>query len=145
MGQFSAGKNTGIVQNRLKEFTNLKNQYTGVRWIGIIYAYYNNSILKQFDNLFPITENVSKIIQIINKICNNKTSDKQQNEHLTERETDVLKWLAKGLSNKGIADKLNVSIHTINTHRKNIMDKTSIRSLAGLTVYAVSKGIISLD
>ena len=79
------------------------------------------------------------------KICNNKASTKNQNEQLTVRETDVLKWLAKGLSNKEIADKLNVSIHTVNTHRKNIMDKTSIRSLAGLTVYAVSKGIISLD
>ena len=137
--------NPGIVQNRLKEFANLKKQYTGVRWIGIIYAYYDSSILKQFDNLFPITEDVSKLIRIINEICKNKTSDKQQNEHLTEREIDVLRWLAKGLSNKEIADKLNVSIHTVNTHRKNIMDKTSIRSLAGLTVYAVSKGIISLD
>ena len=137
--------NPGIVQNRLKEFANLKKQYPGVRWIGIIYAYYDNSILKQFDNLFSITEDVSKIIGIINKICNSKTSDKQQDEHLTDRETDVLRWLAKGLSNKEIADNLNVSIHTINTHRKNIMYKTDIRSLAGLTVYAVSKGIISLD
>jgi len=137
--------NPGILQNRLKEFSNLKKQYSETRWIGIIYAYYDNSILKQFDNLFPITEDVSKMIRIINKICNNKESAKNQNEQLTERETEVLKWLAKGLSNKEIADKLNVSIHTINTHRKNIMDKTDIRSLAGLTVYAVSKGIISLD
>jgi DNA-binding NarL/FixJ family response regulator len=137
--------NPGIVQNRLKEFTNLKKQYSETHWIGIIYAYYDNSILKQFDNLYPITEDVSKIIRIVNKICNNKTSDQQQNGQLTERETDVLKCLAKGLSNKEIGDKLNVSIHTVNTHRKNIMDKTSIRSLAGLTVYAVSKGIISLD
>jgi DNA-binding CsgD family transcriptional regulator/predicted DNA-binding transcriptional regulator len=137
--------NPGIVQNRLKEFASLKRQYLETRWIGIIYAYYDNSILKQFDNLFSITEDISKIIRIINKICNNKASAKNQNEQLTERETDVLKWLAKGLSNKEIADKLNVSIHTVNTHRKNIMDKTSIRSLAGLTVYAVTKGIISLD
>lgn len=137
--------NPGIVQNRLKEFASLKRQYSETRWIGIIYAYYDNSILKQFDNLFSITEDISKIIRIINKIYNNKASAKNQNEQLTERETDVLKWLAKGLSNKEIADKLNVSIHTVNTHRKNIMDKTSIRSLSGLTVYAVSKGIISLD
>jgi len=64
---------------------------------------------------------------------------------LSERETDVLRLLAKGLSNKEIADKLNISVHTVNTHRKNIMDKTDIRSLAGLTVYAVTKDIISLD
>ncbi|MFW5759431.1 MAG: response regulator transcription factor [Cyclobacteriaceae bacterium] len=137
--------NPGIIQNRLKEFTNLKKKYSVTRWIGIIYAYYDNSILKQFDNLYSISEDVSKIIRIINKYCNNKASSKQQNGQLTEREIDVLKWLAKGLSNKEIADKINVSIHTVNTHRKNIMDKTSIRSLAGLTVYAVSKGVISLD
>ncbi len=137
--------NPGIVQNRLKEFANLKRQYSETLWIGIIYAYYDNSILEQFDNQFSITEDVSKITRIINKIYNNKTSNKQRNEHLTEREINVLMWLAKGLSNKEIADKLNISIHTVNTHRKNIMDKTSIRSLAGLTVYAVSKGIISLD
>ena len=137
--------NPGIIQHRLKEFTNLKNQYTGTRWIGIIYAFYDNSILNQLDNHFPITEDVSKLIRIINEICKNKTSDKLNDEHLTERETDVLKWLAKGLSNKEIAGKLKVSIHTVNTHRKNIMVKTDIRSLAGLTVYAVTKEIISLD
>jgi len=56
-----------------------------------------------------------------------------------------LKWLAQGLSNKEIADRLNLSIHTVNTHRKNIMDKTGVRSLAGLAIYAVSKGIVTLD
>ncbi len=137
--------NPCIVQNRLKEFINLKKQYTKVRWIGIVYSFYDNSLLKQFDNIFPITEDVSKIIRIINKTCNNKSSDNPKDEHLTEREIDVLQWLAKGLSNKEIADKLNVSIHTVNTHRKHIMDKTGIRSMAGLTIYAVSKGIISLE
>lgn len=44
--------NPGIVQNRLKEFSNLKKQYPKVSWVGIIYAYYDNSFLKQFDNLF---------------------------------------------------------------------------------------------
>ncbi len=137
--------NPGIVQNRFKEFTNLKKEYPGTRWIGIVYAYYDNSILNPLDNQFPITEDVSRLIRIINEICNNKTSDKLNDEHLTERETDVLRWLAKGLSNKEIAGKINVSIHTVNTHRKNIMVKTDIRSLAGLTVYAVTKGIISLE
>jgi DNA-binding NarL/FixJ family response regulator len=137
--------NPVIVQNRLKEFRDLRKQYSGIRWIGIIYSFVDNSILKLFDNVFPITEDVSKIIWIINKTCNNKSFDNLKDEHLTERETDVLKWLAKGLSNKEIADKLNISIHTVNTHRKNIMCKICIHSLAGLTIYAVSKGIISLD
>lgn len=137
--------NPQIVQNRLKEFTKIKKQAIGVHWIGIIYSFFDNSILKQFDNTFQITENISKIIKKINKICNHKSSTKTNDECLTERETDVLQWLAKGLSNKEIAEKLNISIHTINTHRKNIMDKTGIRSLPGLTIYAVTKEIIFLS
>lgn len=137
--------NPCMVQNRLKEFVNLKKQYAKIKWIGIVYSYYDNALLREFDNRFSITEDVSKIIRIINKICNYKSTDNTKDEHLTERETDVLQWLATGLSNKEIADKLNVSIHTVNTHRKHIMDKTSIRSLAGLTIYAVSKGVISLE
>ena len=137
--------NPGFIQNKEKEFTNLKKKYNDVLWIGIIYAYYDNSILKQFDDTFSLTDDVSVIIQKINKCYNSNTTNSHESIILSERETEVLKWLAKGLSNKEIADKLCVSIHTVNTHRKNIMDKTGIRSLAGLTVYAVSKGIISLD
>ncbi|HPD95360.1 MAG TPA: helix-turn-helix transcriptional regulator, partial [Tenuifilaceae bacterium] len=64
---------------------------------------------------------------------------------LSKREIDVLKLLAKGFSNKEIADKLNISIHTVMSHRKNIMDKTGIRSLPGLTIFAVTKKIITLE
>lgn len=137
--------NPGFIQNKEKEFTNLKKKSNNVLWIGIIYAYYDNPILKQFDDTFSITDDVSVIIQKINKCYHNIATNSHESVLLSEREAEVLKWLAKGLSNKEVADKLCVSIHTVNTHRKNIMDKTGIRSLAGLTVYAVSKGIIALD
>jgi DNA-binding CsgD family transcriptional regulator len=57
----------------------------------------------------------------------------------------VLKLLVQGSSNKEIADKLNISIHTVVSHRKNIIQKTGIKSQAGLTIYAISNKIISLD
>lgn len=137
--------NPALVQNRVSEFIRIKKQYNDIHWVGIIYCFFDNATLKLFDATFQITEDTTAIIRKINRICNNKSSDSLHDEHLSKRETVVLKWLSKGLSNKEIADKLNVSIHTINTHRRNIMDKTGIRSLAGLTVYAVSKGIISLE
>ena len=59
------------------------------------------------------------------------------NYELSDRETDVLVLVAKGLSSKEIADKLNISIHTVNSHRKNITHKTGIKSVAGLAVYAM--------
>jgi len=64
---------------------------------------------------------------------------------LSEREIDILKLLTTGLANKEIADKLNISINTVMTHRKNISQKTGIKSVSGLTIYAVVKKLISLE
>ena len=58
-------------------------------------------------------------------------------EALTEREKEVLVLVAKGYMSKEIADMLNISMNTVNTHRKNITAKTGIKSIAGLTVYAM--------
>ncbi|MDD3906894.1 MAG: helix-turn-helix transcriptional regulator [Bacteroidales bacterium] len=137
--------NPSVVQNKVSEFIRIKKQYNDIHWVGIIYCFFDDSALKLFDATFQITEDITVIIRKINKICNHQSLDSIHDERLSKRETVVLKWLSRGLSNKEIAEKLNVSIHTINTHRRNIMDKTGIRSLAGLTVYAVSKGIISLE
>ena len=64
------------------------------------------------------------------------------NYELSRRETDVLVLVARGMTNKEIADALNVSIHTVISHRKNIMHKTGIKSVAGLTVYAILHNLI---
>lgn len=64
---------------------------------------------------------------------------------LTSRELDVLQQVALGLSNKEIAEKLFISIHTVITHRKNITEKLGIKSISGLTVYAILNKIIDTD
>lgn len=66
----------------------------------------------------------------------------QATEELTEREREVVKYLALGQSAKEVADELNVSVNTIRTHRKNIARKLDIHSAGGLTIYAVKRGII---
>jgi DNA-binding NarL/FixJ family response regulator len=70
-------------------------------------------------------------------------SDLSDGSRLTEREQEVLSALVRGLSNKEVADKLNISTHTAISHRKNIMRKTGVRSLPELTLYAISLGLIS--
>ncbi len=65
-------------------------------------------------------------------------------EVLTPREVDVTKLLIEGLSNKEIAARLSISTTTVITHRKNIFEKLSIRSVAGLTIYAVMKGYLEI-
>ena len=58
---------------------------------------------------------------------------------LSEREQDVLELVAQGLSSKEIAEKLNIAVNTVNTHRKSITRKTGIKSVAGLAVYVLLK------
>jgi two-component system, NarL family, nitrate/nitrite response regulator NarL len=64
--------------------------------------------------------------------------------HLTSREREVLILISEGLSNKEIASKLGVGVRTVETHRERIMRKLNIHSVAGLTKFAISKGLITL-
>ena len=64
---------------------------------------------------------------------------------LTTREREVLVQIAEGLSNKEIANHLGVGVRTVETHRERIMRKLDIHSVAGLTKYAISKGLVTLD
>lgn len=67
-------------------------------------------------------------------------------EHqLSAREIEVLVLITKGLINKEIADKLNISLTTVISHRKNITEKLGIKSVSGLTIYAVMHGYIEAD
>ncbi|MBT1697298.1 response regulator transcription factor [Fulvivirgaceae bacterium PWU4] len=61
---------------------------------------------------------------------------------LSEREIEVLKLIAQEYSNREIADKLFISIRTVDTHRRNILEKLDIKNTAGLVKYAISKGLI---
>ena len=63
---------------------------------------------------------------------------------LSARETEVVALIVKGLINKEIADKLNISLSTVITHRKNIMCKLGIKSVSALTIYAVMHGYVDI-
>jgi len=62
---------------------------------------------------------------------------------LTPREREILQLLAEGKSNKEIAQALNLSLYTVETHRRNLQEKLNLHSLAELILYAVRKGLIS--
>ena len=65
-------------------------------------------------------------------------------ENLTKRELQVLQLIAEGRSTKDIAARLSLSVKTVETHRKQIMDKLEIRSVAGLTKYCIREGLTTL-
>ena len=68
-----------------------------------------------------------------------------ENTLLSLREIEVLRLVAKGCINKEIADRLSISLTTVITHRKNITEKLGIKSVSGLTIYAVMQGLVAAD
>ena len=75
----------------------------------------------------------------------NNSISSENNKELSTRETDVLQLIVKGSTNKEIADKLNISLNTVLSHRKNITTKLGTKTVSGLTFYAIMNGIISGD
>ncbi len=64
--------------------------------------------------------------------------------NLTDREKEIIRNVARGMSNKEIADNLCLSVHTVATHRKNICSKLDIHSAAGLTIFAIIHRLINV-
>ncbi len=89
------------------------------------------------------TEIIYKIQNLI--ISRLPTERSDEGNELSEREKDVVKEIALGQTNKEIAEKLFISTHTVITHRKNITGKLGIKTVSGLTVYAILNNIIEID
>jgi len=68
-----------------------------------------------------------------------------QQKILSDREIEVMALIVQGLINKEIADRLNIGLSTVVTHRKNIMDKLGMRSVSALTIYAVTHGYVDIN
>jgi len=116
---------------------------------------HQHSIIPFLDNPKPICKKTFEVFitprdnsaEIFNKIDASVRKKKinDVSETLSERETEVLKYIAKGNSNKEIAANMHLSPHTVMTHRKNITNKLGIKSISGLTVFAILQNIISMD
>lgn len=156
----------------LLEKVHLINDYAGLsdykiiifienQWLDSFYEKYMNP-LKERNNdilLFELNEEESKsreklirlntsgadIISRVNKELTPNEEKKKSLTELSEREIDVLRLVALGHANKDIAEKLFISIHTVITHRKHITDKLGIKSISGLTVYAILNKLIDTE
>jgi DNA-binding NarL/FixJ family response regulator len=113
--------------------------------IALVYNHVDANILRQYNGVIEIYDSQGTIENTLRNAVFSPIEKKEfvDNGDLTDRETDVLIAVAKGLMNKEIADKLNISIHTVISHRKNISRKTGIKSVSGLTVYALINNLIS--
>jgi len=101
--------------------------------------------LRQFDETISLYDEPTAIIRKLRTALEGRQeSAKGDGEELSSREKEILVCVAKGMLNKEIADQFNISIYTVITHRKNITRKTGIKTVAGLTVYALLNNLIDV-
>jgi len=94
-----------------------------------------------------LLEEKESIIQKIRSLLDHGDSGDSESlsMELSPRETTIVRLVSMGLTNRQIAEKLFLSAHTVMTHRKNISAKLGIKSVSGLTVYAIVNNIITIE
>ena len=99
---------------------------------------------KNYDETISIYDTPSAVItKLRNSVTHTSSKTQADNrEELSSREKEILVCVARGMLNKEIADRFHISIYTVITHRKNITRKTGIKTVAGLTVYALLNNLI---
>ena len=117
-------------------------EHPQVIMIALVTSYLDHSMLTPYSGIIEINDTRSKIISKMVEFVQGETAKNTDDVELSKRETDVLIAVAKGMMNKEIADQMNISIHTVISHRKNITRKTGIKSVSGLTVYALLNNLI---
>lgn len=117
----------------------------GTALVGLTSAYVDEKTFKQFDAVIDIFDDIQSIAQKLQTALRQHTdsTESPDNYNLSDREKEILVAVAKGLTNKEIADAHLISVNTVITHRKNIAKKTGIKSVSGLTVYALLNNLIS--
>lgn len=101
---------------------------------------------RQFDAVINLGDSAGSIVKKVKDATFGDSHEPQTDESvLSAREKEVLVCVAKGMQNKEIADLFNISTHTVISHRKNISRKTGIRSIAGLTVYALLNNLLDIN
>lgn len=123
----------------------IKN-WINVPVIALITNAMDASLISAYDGAIYLTDKSDEIEQKLSATMHSNPSDQRgDGEELSAREKEILVCVAKGLLNKEIADHFNISIYTVITHRKNITRKTGIKTVAGLTVYALLNNLIDMN
>lgn len=120
-----------------------------VKYIALLSTVANNNMLKEYDEHFSICDDLDIITSRLNNLMRSEEEEEEdkdnETETLSQREKEIVTCVVKGMTNKAIAEKLFLSIHTVITHRRNIARKLQIHSPAGLTIYAIVNKLVELS
>jgi DNA-binding NarL/FixJ family response regulator len=109
---------------------------------------YRRGLLKNFALVLDVNESKETLLNKIETFLEGSEAMNRgldNDNELSDREKTILKHVAKGQTNKEIAENLYLSAHTVITHRKNITAKLGIKTISGLTVYAILNNLVSLE
>jgi DNA-binding NarL/FixJ family response regulator len=118
-----------------------------IRLVAFISSFIDPSALGKYDEAISILDDLDTLTLKISRLQNIKPTGEEESdstESLSLREKEIVVCIVKGMTNKEIAEKLFLSIHTVITHRRNISKKLQIHSTAGLTIYAIVNKLIEL-
>ena len=133
----------------IEEFRN-DTIHGSVKCIALNCTITDSSILHAYDECITLYEDAETLRNKIVRLTNEPNEDEEESgnnetETLSQREKEIVICVVKGMTNKEIADRLYLSVHTVNTHRRNIARKLEIHSIAGLTIYAIVNKLVKLD
>lgn len=132
-----------VVGSQVAVGAQLRSELQGVAVVLLSTTVVDEDVLRQVDGVINIYDDEATLMRKVRTAVEQGETNPYSDSHdLSERERDVLILVAKGMANKEIADRLNISIHTVMSHRKNITHKTGIKSVAGLTVYALLNNLL---
>ena len=96
--------------------------------------------------LIGMGDTFEELLEEIDRVLSaERATDETASDELSAREVQVLQLVVSGAINKEIAERLNISLNTVLTHRKNITAKLGIKTISGLTLYALMHGYISTE
>lgn len=133
------------IQSRPGLHETIKN-LTGVPVLAILTSATDAGFTQDYEGQIYLSDKTAEVDQKISAAVSvNANETRGDGEELSAREKEILVCVAKGMLNKEIADHYNISIYTVITHRKNITRKTGIKTVAGLTVYALLNNLIDMN
>lgn len=113
-----------------------------IKFIALHNSSISGDLLSNYDAAISMMDSSESIEQTISKLIK---KDIIEQVKLSQREKEIVKAVAKGFSNKEVADMLCISTHTVTTHRRNIAAKLEIHNPAGLTIFAIVNGLIDIN
>lgn len=118
-----------------------------IRVIALVTSFVDASLLSKYDESISIFDDLERLSKKISGLLNvpSEEEDLEKQDALSQREKEIVICVVKGMTNKEIAEKLFLSIHTVITHRRNISKKLQIHSAAGLTIYAIVNKLVTLN